>query len=400
MMKIKNSFVIWRINNYVLLLISFSAIFWQGFTSSLVSIREGCGNDGAHYCAMVGNSPLPNLPNTPYSQRVLLPFLIKLIFNPKSVGDTINAFALFNGILIAGSSLLIFLIVKKYAQENYLPVISVILFYLHPFTFRLTLTYPVLTDQLSYFLIFLIIYLLQRNQITFDILILFFSGCLLLTRLHQGVILLVVLFFYYLKLSRFKKINLISIPIILFLGLYIALSAKYFGSSNPDFIEMFISDIYSSLTDLYFLGRMLLLVFVGLGTYSIFTLFFLKEITREPVFLIILIISFLNLLASLTFGAGGDTDRYLAFSGFLLLILIFSLYEKKYKNQIWIIPSFYSAILLWEPFMYKFEDELRFEFMFARRWTEPIVVLDRSMNVIILSFILLILSLFLKRKRI
>ena len=399
-MKTKNTYKIWQINAYFLTFIGISAIFWQGFTSSLVSIREGCGNDGAHYCAMVGYSPLPNLPNTPYSQRVLLPFLIQLIFNPKSVSDTINSFALLNGILIASSCLLIFLIVRKYSKESYLPIIAVILFILHPFTFRLTLTYPVLTDQLSYFLIFLIIYLIHRTDIYSNILVLFFSGCLLLTRLHQGIIVLVVLFFYYLKFKRFKLINLTTIPIILLLGLYIALSSKYFGSSNPDFLEMFISDLYLSLTDIYFLGRMLLLIFVGLGIYSIFTLFFIKEILRDPIFLIIFLVSFLNLLASVTFGAGGDTDRYLAFSGFLLLILIFSLYERRFKNQIWIIPSFYSAIFLWEPFMYKFEDELRFEFMFARRWTDPVVVLDRSMNVIIFSIVLIILSFLLKRKRI
>jgi hypothetical protein len=48
--------------------------------------------------------------------------------------------------------------------------------------------------------------------------------------------------------------------------------------------------------------------------------------------------------------------------------------------------------------MYKFEDELRFEFMFARRWTEPIVVLERSSEVILLSLILLFTSFYLKIK--
>jgi hypothetical protein len=49
--------------------------------------------------------------------------------------------------------------------------------------------------------------------------------------------------------------------------------------------------------------------------------------------------------------------------------------------------------------MYKFEDELRFEFMFARRWTEPAIVLERSSNVIIISLILLVTALFLKFKK-
>ena len=80
----------WNINTYLILLITISALGWQGFTASLVSIREGCGNDGGHYCAMAGTSPLPNFPNTPYSQRVLLPFLVKLIFQPNEIIETVH----------------------------------------------------------------------------------------------------------------------------------------------------------------------------------------------------------------------------------------------------------------------------------------------------------------------
>ena len=51
----------WNINTAFIFLVTISALGWQGFTASLVSIREGCGNDGGHYCAMAGTSPLPNL---------------------------------------------------------------------------------------------------------------------------------------------------------------------------------------------------------------------------------------------------------------------------------------------------------------------------------------------------
>lgn len=108
--------------------------------------------------------------------------------------------------------------------------------------------------------------------------------------------------------------------------------------------------------------------------------------------------SILNMGASLTFGAGGDTDRYFTLSGILILITLFSILSENKLENYWLAPALYSTIFLWEPFMYKFEDELRFEFMFARRWTEPSIVLERSSNVIIISLILLVVALILKFK--
>jgi hypothetical protein len=162
---------------------------------------------------------------------------------------------------------------------------------------------------------------------------------------------------------------------------------------------MFSKDVLLSFTNPAFFGRQLLLIFVGLGFYSIWILSTLKTIKKNYVYQFLILFAILNGLISFTFGAGGDTDRYLTISGFLILIIVLSNLSKMTNSQIlWFIPTIYATIFIWEPFMYKFEDELRFEFMFARRWTEPSVVLERSTDVILLSLILLFTSFYLKIK--
>jgi hypothetical protein len=390
----------WNINTAFILLITISALGWQGFTASLVSIREGCGNDGGHYCAMAGTSPLPNFPNTPYSQRVLLPFLVKIIFQPTEIIDTISAFALLNSIFIAISTLLIYLIIKKTSNRTnlFLPIIGSCLFLLQPFSFRLTMTYPVLVDLLTLVFILLIIYLISLNNKISNILAIICGFLLVLTRLHLGVIALFLLIIFANSLKQRRIVTYISSTVGIALGVYIAFSQKFYGYSNPDYIEMIKIDFLSPLTDALFFGRQLLLIFVGLGVYSVFIVFYFKQIKEKFILKFMMTFSILNMGASLTFGAGGDTDRYFTLSGILILITLFSILSESKSENYWLAPALYSTIFLWEPFVYKFEDELRFEFMFARRWTEPAIVLERSSNVIIISLILLVMALILKFK--
>ena len=390
----------WNVNTTFILLIAISALGWQGFTASLVSIREGCGNDGGHYCAMAGTSPLPNFPNTPYSQRVLLPFLVKIIFQPTEIIDTISAFALLNSIFIAISTLLIYLIIKKTSNRTnlFLPIIGSCLFLLQPFSFRLTMTYPVLVDLLTLVFILLIIYLISLNNKISNILAIICGFLLVLTRLHLGVIALFLLIIFANSLKQRRIVTYIGSTAGIALGVYIAFSQKFYGYSNPDYIEMIKIDFLSPLTDALFFGRQLLLIFVGLGVYSVFIVFYFKQIKEKFILKFMMTFSILNMGASLTFGAGGDTDRYFTLSGVLILITLFSILSESKSENYWLAPALYSTIFLWEPFMYKFEDELRFEFMFARRWTEPAIVLERSSNVIIISLILLIIALILKFK--
>ena len=390
----------WNINTTFILLITISALGWQGFTASLVSIREGCGNDGGHYCAMAGTSPLPNFPNTPYSQRVLLPFLVKIIFQPTEIIDTISAFALLNSIFIAISTLLIYLIIKKTSNRTnlFLPIIGSCLFLLQPFSFRLTMTYPVLVDLLTLVFILLIIYLISLNNQVSNILAIICGFLLVLTRLHLGVIALFLLIIFANSLKQRRIVTYIGSTVGIALGVYIAFSQKFYGYSNPDYIEMIKIDFLSPLTDALFFGRQLLLIFVGLGVYSVFIVFYFKQIKEKFILKFMMTFSILNMGASLTFGAGGDTDRYFSLSGILILITLFSILSESKLENYWLAPALYSTIFLWEPFMYKFEDELRFEFMFARRWTEPAIVLERSSDVIIISLILLVMALILKFK--
>ena len=390
----------WNINTTFILLITISALGWQGFTASLVSIREGCGNDGGHYCAMAGTSPLPNFPNTPYSQRVLLPFLVKIIFQPTEIIETISAFALLNSIFIAISTLLIYLIIKKTSNRTnlFLPIIGSCLFLLQPFSFRLTMTYPVLVDLLTLVFILLIIYLISLNNKISNILAIICGFLLVLTRLHLGVIALFLLIIFANSLKQRRIVTYIGSTVGIALGVYIAFSQKFYGYSNPDYIEMIKIDFLSPLTDALFFGRQLLLIFVGLGVYSVFIVFYFKQIKEKFVLKFMMTFSILNMGASLTFGAGGDTDRYFTLSGILILITLFSILSESKSEIYWLAPALYSTIFLWEPFVYKFEDELRFEFMFARRWTEPAIVLERSSNVIIISLILLVIALISKLK--
>ena len=390
----------WNINTTFILLITISALGWQGFTASLVSIREGCGNDGGHYCAMAGTSPLPNFPNTPYSQRVLLPFLVKIIFQPTEIIETISAFALLNSIFIAISTLLIYLIIKKTSNRTnlFLPIIGSCLFLLQPFSFRLTMTYPVLVDLLTLVFVLLIIYLISLNNKTSNILAIICGFLLVLTRLHLGVIALFLLIIFANSLKQRRIVTYIGSTAGIALGVYIAFSQKFYGYSNPDYIEMIKIDFLSPLTDALFFGRQLLLIFVGLGVYSVFIVFYFKQIKEKFILKFMMTFSILNMGASLTFGAGGDTDRYFTLSGILILITLFSILSESKSEIYWLAPALYSTIFLWEPFVYKFEDELRFEFMFARRWTEPAIVLERSSNVIIISLILLVIALISKLK--
>ena len=390
----------WNINTIFILLITISALGWQGFTASLVSIREGCGNDGGHYCAMAGTSPLPNFPNTPYSQRVLLPFLVKIIFQPTEIIDTISAFALLNSLFIAISTLLIYLIIKKTSNRTnlFLPIIGSCLFLIQPFSFRLTMTYPVLVDLLTLVFILLIIYFISINNKISNILAIICGFLLVLTRLHLGVIALFLLIIFANSLKQRRIVTYTGSTTGIALGVYIAFSQKFYGYSNPDYIEMIKIDFLSPLTDALFFGRQLLLIFVGLGVYSVFIVFYFKQIKEKFILKFMMTFSILNMGASLTFGAGGDTDRYFTLSGILILITLFSILSESKSENYWLAPALYSTIFLWEPFVYKFEDELRFEFMFARRWTEPAIVLERSSNVIIISLILLVIALISKFK--
>ena len=391
---------IWFFNCIVIGIVTIAAMTWQGFTSSLVSIREGCGNDGGHLCAMAGTSPLPNFPYTPHSQRVLLPFLVKTIFNPKTIIDTISGFALINSVLISCSSILIFLIIRQLGnfQNRYLPFIGSFLFLLHPFTYRINLTYPVLTDQLTIFLILLSVFLLIQNNTVAHYAMLWVYLLLILTRLHVGLIPIFLSSIFYRNIKLKREIMFTTLIIVLFLGLFIALTSPYYGSSNSDFFLLFKTDIINSLTDASFLERQLLLIFGGLGAFSCFVIFYAKQIRENFALSYISLFAFSNLMLSLTFGAGGDTDRYLMLSGILILITIFVIISKSDYSNFWILPSIYGTIFLWEPFVYKFEDEGRFEFMFARRWTEPSVVLQRSKEAILISLLLVTISFYMRYK--
>ena len=185
------------------------------------------------------------------------------------------------------------------------------MYLLHPFTYRLTLTYPVLTDQLTYLLIFIITYLLLFNQKYLNILIVTLAFLLILTRLHYGILVMLILIVIIKHLQINKIFFIISIATFTSLGLYISLTSKYYGSSNPDFIEMFSNDVLLSFTNPAFLGRQLLLIFVGLGFYSIWILSTLNTIKKNYVYQFLMLFAVLNGLISFTFGAGGDTDRYL-----------------------------------------------------------------------------------------
>ena len=349
---------------------------------------------------MAGTSPLPNFPNTPYSQRVLLPFLIKYIFQPAEIIETISAFALLNSIFIAISTLLIYLIIKKTSIRSnlFLPIIGSCLFLLQPFSFRLTMTYPVLVDLLTLVFILSIIYLIALNNKVTNILAIICGFLLVLTRLHLGVIALFLIIIFANKLKQRIIVTYIGSVTGLVVGGYIAFSQKYYGYSNPDYVEMIKIDFMSPFTDVDFLGRQLLLIFVGLGVHSVFIVFYMKQIKEKFILTFVMTFAILNIGASLTFGAGGDTDRYFTISGILISITLFSILSECKSSNYWLAPALYGSIFLWEPFMYKYEDELRFEFMFARRWTEPAIVLERSSNVIVISLILLLISLLLKFK--
>ena len=225
---------------------------------------------------MAGTSPLPNFPNTPYSQRVLLPFLVKLIFQPNEIIETISAFALLNCIFIAVSTLLIYLIIKKTSNRTnlVLPIIGSCLFLLQPFSFRLTMTYPVLVDLLTLVFILLIIFLISLNNKISSTMAIICGFLLVLTRLHLGVIALFLLIVFANSLKQQRIVTYIGSIIGIGLGAYIDFSQKFYGYSNPDYIEMIKIDFLSPLTDALFFGRQLLLIFVGLGVYSVFIVFY------------------------------------------------------------------------------------------------------------------------------
>jgi hypothetical protein len=267
---------------------------------------------------------------------------------------------------------------------------------LHPFTYRINLTYPVLSDQLTIFLILLSVFLLIQNNTVAHYAMLWVYFLLILTRLHVGLIPIFLSFIFYRNIKLKREVMFTTLIVVLFLGLFIALTSPYYGSSNSDFFLLFKTDIINSLTDASFLERQLLLIFGGLGTFSCFVIFYAKQIRENFALSYISLFAFSNLMLSLTFGAGGDTDRYLMLSGILILITIFVIISKTDYSNFWILPSIYGTIFLWEPFMYKFEDEGRFEFMFARRWTEPSVVIDRSKEVILICLFLVAISFILR----
>jgi hypothetical protein len=260
------------------------------------------------------------------------------------------------------------------------------------------MTYPVLVDLLTLVFILLIIFLISLNNKISSTLAIVCGFLLVLTRLHLGVIALFLLIVFANSLKQQRIVTYIGSIIGIGLGAYIAFSQKFYGYSNPDYIEMIKIDFLLPLTDAHFFGRQLLLIFVGLGVYSVFIVFYFKQIKEKFILKFMITFATLNMVASLTFGAGGDTDRYFTLSGILILITLFSILSESKRKNYWLAPAIYSTIFLWEPFMYKFEDELRFEFMFARRWTEPAIVLERSSNVIAISLILFSMALFLKFK--
>ncbi len=131
----------WKALAIALGTVAIVATVFQSITSRFIERANGCGFDGAYYCAMVRGHLAP----LPWNQSVLLPVLVRLL----TVGTVLNRFLAIDIISICICLALTFLLVRELGGGNWAALAASALVSLNPWTWHFTFSYPANTDELS-----------------------------------------------------------------------------------------------------------------------------------------------------------------------------------------------------------------------------------------------------------
>jgi hypothetical protein len=120
---------------------------WQALTTGRIEEAEGCGFDGAHYCAVAEGEAVPG----PFSRRPLVPWLVRAL----SAGPVLDRFLAVDVVALGAAAALTALLVSRLAPDaprarrRGLGVVVACVLLLQPLTAHAAFAYPAQTDAVA-----------------------------------------------------------------------------------------------------------------------------------------------------------------------------------------------------------------------------------------------------------
>ena len=289
-----------------------AATGWQAAHDQPVDVGNGCGWDGASYCAMTQGQ----LVAEPFSRRVLLPWVVSLFAKDSPVGGfkIVNAIAVV-GLVVATLWLLRVLAPTRFTAAAVLSVGSLVL--LNPWTAHLYFTYPVLTDFASAALAISWCATALRPTRAFTALGFLSLVLLGLTREQWPLVVVGAAWMavgFGLRTWRWALATT---------GFAAAVMAFVFTrpTSAPagSLTSVIATWVHESFANPEQLARMVFMAITGLGLLAFVPLLRPRSVWRDARLRWICVVAIGDIVVSLF--AGGDTDRILMPSGLLLLVV-------------------------------------------------------------------------------
>ncbi|HLM06470.1 MAG TPA: hypothetical protein VK402_14925 [Blastococcus sp.] len=321
-------------------LVSVLSLLVQVVRAQLIEVAGGCGWDGGQYCLMAEGQPEVI---APFNRRVLVPWLVHLLAPDRSV----DGFRIVNAVALLGAAVALVWLGRRLGLTHPLHLTALVaLFLLNPWTVRLYLSYPVLTDptSLALLLVWCALVLTARPWAP-----------------ALGVVVLVVL-----VLTR-EQWALVGVPaawLAVLLGLRrawwglattaVAAAAAFYAVTRPRtraarglgaLLDYFWQDVSTSPTHA---ARFVFMVVSGLGLVALVVLARLHTVAADRRLL------WITSVAAGTFGitvlGGSDVDRILVPVGVLLTVVATVLVSRDDRLAVPWVFLVVATVLLWHPF--------------------------------------------------
>jgi hypothetical protein len=313
---------------------------WQLLQARTIEVGQGCGWDGASYCAMTRGEAVME----PFNRRVLLPWLASLF----SANEPVVSFRVLNAIGLVGllaAVLWLLHIVTPSKVPLTLMVLAGSLVLLNPWTVRLYLTYPVLTDIASAALALAwCSATLRRTQVTdclgFGLLV--FLG---LTREHWPVVAVAAAWLAVLLGLRTWRWATASTA--LSFAVLVFVFTRPTSLASAPLTSVLLLWVRESLASPENFTRLMFMVLTGVGLFSLLPLLRFPVVRQDRRLVWLCAVALCNLAGSLF--AGGDTDRILMPTGLILLVVSVALVIREPGIALsWVLLAM-ATVMTWHP---------------------------------------------------
>jgi hypothetical protein len=313
---------------------------WQLVHARTIEVGQGCGWDGVSYCAMTRGEAVME----PYSRRVLLPWLARLF----SANEPVASFRILNAIGLVGLLAAVLLLLRVVTPSKVPPALMVLtgsLVLLDPWTVRLYLTYPVLTDIASAALVIAwCAATLRRTQLT-DILGFGLLVCLGLTREQWPVVAVAAAWLAVLLGLRTWRWATASTAVSL--AVLIFVFTRPTSLASAPLTSVLLLWVRESLASPENFIRLIFMVVTGVGLVSFLPFLRFHVVRQDRRLLWLCAVALGNLAGSLF--AGGDTDRILMPTGLILLVVSAALVIREPGIALsWVLLAM-ATVMTWHP---------------------------------------------------